>query len=247
MTQTLHACVHMCVTQTGVERGPERGQTLSSGRLVGRPGCEAAACLAVRTRSRPEASASPRQGAHTADSGGATVAKARPRPSRRFPTSPATARPGSFPPAVAPGGPAGPRGRASGCPVPGGCVPTPDFPASPRQARTSPRLPASRGTDVLAQRAGSRVTRGLPVPAARSPPPRPAHPWPAWPRTCGTSSSGCPTPSSCCTSPSSSARCTCRAWRRSWTSQVRHVPAAARSQAAFASGAFSEGAVSPTG
>lgn len=66
-----------------------------------------------------------------------------------------------------------------------------------------------------------RAQLHLSVLAARSPCPRPASPWRAWPRTCSTFSSGCPTRWSCCTSSSRGALSTCRAWRRSWTSQVR--------------------------
>ncbi|XP_059975912.1 ras-associating and dilute domain-containing protein isoform X6 [Mesoplodon densirostris] len=56
-----------------------------------------------------------------------------------------------------------------------------------------------------------------------SPSPRPASPWRAWFRTCSTSSSGCPTRLSFCTLSSRSAHCTCRAWRRTWTSQSLYV------------------------
>lgn len=137
---------------------------------------------------------------------------------------------------VAPGGPAGVRRRASGCQA----VHRP-LGSQPRLG--GPHVVAFAGV-ALKQRSWRRALAPCDsppcdsrssCPAARSPPRRPARPWPAWPRTCSTFSSGCPTPSSCCTSPSSSARCTCRAWRRSWTSQVRLAPCACtRPQAALA-------------
>ena len=79
---------------------------------------------------------------------------------------------------------------------------------------------------ALAGRAGLRVTLGL-CPAAPSRRPRAAAPWPAWHPTCSTSSSGWPTRWSSCTSSSRGARSTCRAWRRSWASQVSRAPAPA--------------------
>lgn len=101
--------------------------------------------------------------------------------------------------------------------------------------------PCDRAADS-AQGHGPSITLGLSVLVARSPSPGPASPWLTWFQTCSTFFSGCLTPSSSCTSCSRSARCTCRAWRRSWTSRVSwaapqpHWPSQAWSSGTFGHG-----------
>lgn len=70
---------------------------------------------------------------------------------------------------------------------------------------------------------GPSVILRLSVLVARSPSPQPAAPWLACFPTCSTFFSGCRTPSSSCTLSSRSAHCMCRAWKRSWMSQVGFV------------------------
>lgn len=89
-----------------------------------------------------------------------------------------------------------------------------------RRLGSESNCPARRG--ALTGRVSLPVMLGL-CPAAPSRRPRPAAPWPAWRPTCSTSSSGWPTRWSSSTSSSRGARSTCRAWRRSSTSQVSHA------------------------